>query len=145
MSGEIRFSIAETADEKLKVFVVRGIVFCGEQQVPYSIEWDEHESSALHVLGQVGGEPVAAGRIRFLDGYAKMERIAVRAEYRGRGYGHGLTDFMIQTAKEKGFSKFRMYAQVHLKDFYAEHGFESQGDIFVEAGIDHVLMVRNGL
>ena len=144
MSGEIRFSIAETADEKLKVFVVRGIVFCGEQRVPYSIEWDEHETSALHVLGQVGDEPVAARRIRYLDGYAKLERIAVRAEYRGRGYGHGLTDFMIQTAKEKGFSKFRMNAQVHLKDFYAEHGFEPQGDIFVEAGIDHVLMVRNG-
>ncbi len=145
MSGEIRFSIAETADEKLKAFVVRGIVFCGEQQVPYSIEWDEHETSALHVLGQVGDEPVAAGRIRFLDGYAKLERIAVRAECRGRGYGHGLTDFMIQTAKEKGFSRCKMHAQVHLKDFYVEHGFEAQGDIFVEAGIDHALMVRNGL
>ncbi len=143
MSGEIRFSIAETTDEKLKVFVVRGIVFCGEQQVPYSIEWDEYESSALHVLGQVGGEPIAAGRIRFLDGYAKLERITVRAEYRGRGYGHGLTDFMIQTAKEKGFSRCKMNAQVHLKDFYAKHGFEAQGDIFTEAGIDHVLMVRD--
>ena len=144
MSDKIRFSIAETADEKLKAFVVRGIVFCGEQRVPYSIEWDEYETSALHVLGQVDDEPVAAGRIRYFDGYAKLERIAVRAEYRGQGYGHGMTDFMIQTAKEKGFSRCKMHAQVHLKDFYAEHGFESQGDIFVEAGIDHVLMVRNG-
>ena len=144
MSGKIRFSIAETADEKLKVFVVRGIVFCGEQQVPYSIEWDEDEASSLHVLGQVGDEPVAAGRIRCLDGYAKLERIAVRTEYRGRGYGHSLTDFMIQTAKEKGFSKCMGHAQAHLKEFYAKHGFEAQGDIFVEAGIDHVLMVRKG-
>jgi predicted GNAT family N-acyltransferase len=144
MSGEIRFSIAETADEKLKVFVVRGIVFCGEQQVPYSIEWDEHESSSLYVLGQVGDEPIAAGRIRFFEGYAKLERIAVRAEYRGQGYGHGMTDFMIQTAKEKGFLECRMHAQVYLKEFYAEHGFEAQGDVFTEAGIDHVLMVRNG-
>jgi predicted GNAT family N-acyltransferase len=144
MSGKIRFSIAKTADEKLKAFVVRGIVFCGEQHVPYSIEWDEHESGALHVLGQVGDEPVAAGRIRFFEGYAKLERAAVRAEYRGRGYGHDLIDFMIQTAKEKGFSKCMGHAQVHLKKFYSGHGFEAQGDIFVEAGIDHILMVRNG-
>ena len=144
MSGKIRFCVAEAPEKVLKVFVVRGIVFCGEQRVPYSIEWDEHESTALHVLGQVGDEPVAAGRIRYLDGYAKLERIAVRSEYRGRGYGHGLTDFMIQTAKEKGFSECRMHAQVYLKEFYAEHGFQAEGEVFQEAGIDHILMVRNG-
>jgi predicted GNAT family N-acyltransferase len=144
MAGEIRFCVAEAPEEVLKVFVVRGIVFCGEQRVPYSIEWDGHETSALHVLGQVGDEPVAAGRIRYLDGYAKLERIAVRSEYRGRGYGRGLTDFMIQTAKEKGFSECRMHAQVYLQGFYAEHGFQAEGEVFQEAGIDHVLMVRNG-
>ena len=143
MSAEIRFSVAEARDDMLKALVVRGIVFCGEQGVPYSIECDEHDSSALHVLGQLNDEPIATGRIRFLDGYAKLERIAVRKEYRGRGFGHKLTEFMINKAKARGFTSCRMHAQVHLKDFYAEHGFKSQDEVFEEAGIDHVLMVRN--
>jgi len=144
MSGKIRFCVAEAREEVLKVFVVRGIVFCGEQQLPYSIDRDEHDFSAVHVLGQVGDEPVAAGRIRFVDGCTKLERLAVRKEYRGRGFGHLLAEFMIKTAEDGGFPTCKVHARVYFKDFYAKHGFEAEGEVFQEIGIDHVVMVRNG-
>lgn len=144
MSGKIRFCVAEAPEEVLKVFVVRGIVFCGEQQLPYSLDRDEHDFSAVPVLGQVGDEPVAAGRIRFVDGCAKLERLAVRKEYRGRGFGHLLAEFMIKTAEDKGFPTCKVHARVYFKDFYAKHGFQAEGEVFQEIGIDHLLMVRNG-
>ena len=144
MSGKIRFCVAEAPEEVSKVFVVRGIVFCGEQQLPYSVDRDEHDFSAVHVLGQVGDEPVAAGRIRFVDGCAKLERLAVRKEYRGRGFGHLLAEFMIKTAEDKGFPTCKVHARVYFKDFYAKHGFQAEGEVFQEIGIDHLLMVRNG-
>ncbi len=135
------FRIATSLDDVIKAYLVRAIVFMEEQRVAYAEEIDEFEHSALHILGEIEGEPFAAGRIRFLGEYAKLERIAVRKEYRGRGLGHDLVNYMMQVAREKGFRKFKMHAQAHLSDFYGVHGFRTKGDIFQEANIDHYLMV----
>lgn len=62
------FKIVDSLDELIKVFIVRGIVFIDEQKVPYRIEMDKHELSALHILGELDGEPNARSGIsvRFL-------------------------------------------------------------------------------
>lgn len=136
------FKIVDSLDELIKVFIVRGIVFIDEQKVPYRIEMDEHELSALHILGELDGEPIAAGRLRFLGKWAKLERIAVRKEHRNQGYGHAIVDYMLDVARTQGYHKFKMHAQAYLCDFYARHGFQVQGKLFKEADIDHYLMVR---
>lgn len=135
------FRIAVSLDDVIKAYLVRAIVFMEEQRVAYAEEIDEFEYSALHILGEIDGEPFAAGRIRFLGEYAKLERIAVRKDYRGRGLGHDLVNYMMHVAREKGFRKFKMHAQAHLADFYSVHGFAIKGEIFQEANIDHYLMV----
>ena len=137
------FKVVTNQEDLIKAFVVRGIVFIEEQGVPYKVEHDEHDFSATHVLGEMDGEPFAAGRIRAVGEYAKLERVAIRKSYRGKGLGHKLTEFMLLVAKEQGFKKFKVHAQSYLKDFYQKHGFEVVGDMFKEAGIDHYLMIRN--
>lgn len=137
------FRIVTSIDDLIKVFIVRGIVFMEEQGVPYRVEHDMYDYSAIHVLGEENGEPFAAGRIRVLGEYAKLERIAVRRSYRGRNLGHKLTEFMISAAQERGFQKCKIHAQAYLIDFYRRHGFEIVGGMFQEAGIDHYLMIRN--
>jgi len=136
------FRIVTSLDDLIKVFIVRGIVFLEEQQVPYSIEMDEHEYSALHILGEIESEPIASGRLRFSGEWAKLERIAVRKQYRKKGHGHQLVEYMLQVARQHGFRKYKMNAQVQLRDYYAKHGFIVQGDKFKEANIDHYLMIR---
>ena len=54
------FRIATNPDDLIKVFIVRGIVFLEEQNVPYAIEMDDYENSATHILGEIDGEPFAA-------------------------------------------------------------------------------------
>jgi len=137
------FKVVTNPDDLIKVFIVRGIVFVEEQGVSYNIEHDEHDFSATHILGEMDGEPFAAGRIRAVDEYAKLERVAIRKQYRGKGLGHKLTEFMLSVAQDQGFRKFKVHAQSYLKDFYQKHGFEVIGDMFKEAGIDHYLMVRD--
>lgn len=137
------FKVVTSPDDLIKVFLVRGIVFVEEQGVPYEIEHDAYDLSATHILGEVDGEPFAAGRIRPVGKYAKLERVAIRKSYRGKGLGHKLTGFMLSVAKEQGFKKFKVHAQSYLKDFYQKHGFVVVGDMFKEAGIDHYLMVRD--
>ena len=136
------FKVAANLDELTRVFMVRAIVFMEEQNVAYAEEMDEFEHASLHILGVVDGEPMAAGRIRFLNGYAKLERIAVRKAWRGRGLGRELVEYMIEVARERGFHKFKMHAQAHLVEFYRVHGFEPKGEMFQEAKIDHYLMVK---
>ncbi len=137
------FKVVTNQEDLIKAFIVRGIVFIEEQGVPYTIEHDEHDFSATHILGEIDGEPFAAGRIRTVGEYAKLERVAIRKAYRGRSLGHKLTEFMLSVAKEQGFKQFKVHAQSYLKDFYKKHGFKIAGDMFKEAGIDHYLMIRN--
>ncbi len=137
------FKVVTNIDDLIKVFMIRSIVFIEEQGVPYALERDAYDYSAIHVLGEKNEEPFAAGRIRAYDEYAKLERIAIRKSYRGRNLGHKLTEFMISVAQEHGFQKQKMHAQAYLVGFYRKHGFEVVGDIFKEAGIDHYVMVRN--
>jgi len=136
------FRICTTLDDLAKAFMVRAIVFMEEQQVAYAEEVDELEHSALHILGEMAGEPMAAARIRFLGEYAKLERIAVRKAWRGRGLGRELVEYMLEVARERGFHKFKMHAQAHLVEFYRVHGFKPKGEMFQEAKIDHYLMVK---
>ena len=137
------FKVVTNLEDLIKVIVVRGIVFVEEQGVPYKIEHDAYDLSATHILGEMDGEPFAAGRIRVLGEFAKLERVAVRKQYRGTGLGHKLTEFMISVAKEQGFQKFKVHAQSYLTDFYRKHGFEIVGDTFKEANIDHYLMIHD--
>ena len=138
----LMFRIAESFDDIVRASVVRGIVFVGEQHTNYAIEKDEHEDSAIHILGEIAGEPIAAGRIRFLGEFAKLERLAVRKEWRGWGYGGRLIEFMMQVARDRGFSKFKLHAQAVSKGFYARYGFRAEGKTFIEADIEHCLMLK---
>jgi len=136
------FRIAASPADRLKAHIVRGIVFVEGQHCPYDEEIDQHEDEALHILGELDGEPVAAARIRFLGDWAKLERIAVREAFRGRNIGSELVEYMLALAAERGYRKFKMHAQAYLSDYYTRFGFVRQGEMFQEAGIDHYLMVR---
>ncbi len=138
----VSFRVVISEEDLTKAMVVRGIVFCGEQGIPYKIERDQLESSAIHVIGEIGSEPVAAGRVRFLDSHARLERIAVRAPYRSQGIGHKLTEFLVFVARERGYTTCLMNAQAHLESLYVELGFKATGKKFLEADIEHVLMTR---
>ena len=131
--------VTEEADV-LKALIVRGVVFIEEQGVAYDGEIDDFEGTAVHILGEQGGEPVAAGRLRFLEDWAKLERIAVRKRWRGRNYGRQAVSFMLAEARRRGFRRFKLHAQAHLVDFYREFGFVPEGEVFDECGIDHYLM-----
>ncbi len=142
MENRPTFRIARSLDDLIKVFIVRGIVFLEEQHVRYHEEMDEHEHAAIHILGEIEGEPIAAGRIRFLGPFAKLERMAVRKPYRGAGYGDELVRFAMTVARDNGFHKFKLNAQIAARDFYTRHGFRVCGENFVEANIEHCPMIR---
>ena len=138
---KVALKVAVTDEDVLKVMVVRGIVFLEEQQVDWAGEFDTYDREAIHVLGEVAGEPVASGRLRLLPGQVgKLERIAVRPRWRHRGLARRLTRYLMDLARQRGATRLVLHAQAYLEDFYGAFGFRREGPVFDECGIDHVLM-----
>lgn len=127
---------------------LRQVVFVQEQQVPADLEWDEYDATAWHflVIDDTSAEPVATGRMRPKDttlgtaGPVKIERMAVHKAARGQGVGRRLLEAMLAAAKEQGYGEALLAAQRHAQGFYESLGFTAEGEMFLEAGIDHVWM-----
>ena len=54
--------LAGRMEDTLQAFAVRAACFIGEQDVPYSEEFDGQDFGATHLLAYLGNEPVGALR-----------------------------------------------------------------------------------
>ncbi|SFS30709.1 GNAT family N-acetyltransferase [Marininema halotolerans] len=143
-SEKLSIRVVETEDDRMKTFLVRGIVYMHGQQCPYREEFDRNDSSATQILGTVGEEPVLTARIRYFGGFVKFERLGIREEYRGKGYGHQLIQFMMEFAEKKGYRRFYLHAQTRLEEFYQQYGFKRVGDTFNFSDHGYIEMVAGG-
>ena len=122
---------------------VRYDVFVEEQDVDESIEWDDLDAEATHLVAYAGDRPVGTARLRESDpGVAKIERVAVRESYRDRGLGRDLMYELEDLARSGGMDEAVLHAQTRVEGFYRRLGYETVGEEFEEAGIPHVKMVK---
>jgi predicted GNAT family N-acyltransferase len=128
-----------------KAFAIRIRVFVREQGVPQEIEMDRDDKRALHFLAIESRKAVGTARVVMRHGNAKIGRMAVLKNYRGRGIGTQLLKRAIVTAKEQGAQKLYLHAQVPVIGFYEAMGFHYVGRIFSEAGIPHRKMILTRL
>lgn len=138
----LTIKIVETEDERLKAMLVRAIVYMHEQQCPFSEEFDLNDHTSTQIIGlDQAGEPILTARIRYFNGLAKIERLAIRSEYRGRGYAHRLLSFMLNLCRQKGFTSFYLHAQARLQFFYEGYGFRPVGGDFAFSDHDYIEML----
>jgi predicted GNAT family N-acyltransferase len=86
------------------------------------------------------------GTARLVDkdnGVGKVGRVAIAPEQRGKGVGALLMQFVEQTAREQGFSRLVLDAQIDAIPFYEKLGYLAEGDIFLDAGIEHRFMSKS--
>ena len=133
-----------TLEELQKTFAVRAIVFIEEQKVSYEEEIDGHDDSAIHFLATIDNEPVAVARLRFLKDNIKIERLAVRKAYRGKGIGKDMFAFVLNYITKMDCEKITLHAQAYLLKFYEDFDFVKYGEKFLEAGIEHYYMEKKG-
>ena len=124
---------------------VRTAVFVQEQGIAPEDEWDAADATALHaVLFDVNGQPLGNARLlQHSVNVAKVGRMAVLKEARGRGYGALLLQALMLEAQRRGNKEVRLSAQRTAEQFYAAHGFSVVGEPFDEVGISHVEMCLN--
>lgn len=74
--------------------------------------------------------------------HVKIGRMAVLAERRAAGVGRRVLQFLVELARQRGFHRAVLDAQVHAEGFYLKQGFTPVGEVFEEAGIMHRRMER---
>lgn len=118
---------------------IRYEVFVIGQNCPEELEW-EFEEESTHFLVFDNELAVATARHRKTNKGYKLERFAVLAKKRGKGYGHIVLKEILKDLK--GFNgMIYMHAQSEVLQFYEKLGFIKKGDLFEEAGIMHYQMV----
>ncbi len=144
MQLEIR-TVATQSDMD-DALLVRRAVFIEEQKVSENEEIDEHDrdggwlGDVVQMTGYVDSKPVVTGRLMpdtTSNADAHIGRVAVLKELRGKGYGKQLMLALHDEGRKRGYRRLRLGAQLHAIPFYESLGYVAQGDIFLDAGIEH--------
>ena len=125
------------------VFALRHEVFVLGQDVPEELERDELDDRVDHAVALVDGVLLATGRLippADPGGSAVVGRMAVAEAARGRGLGAAVLDLLERTALERGWPAIELHAQVHATGFYERAGYAADGEVYLEAGIEHRTM-----
>ncbi|MGF1497520.1 MAG: GNAT family N-acetyltransferase [Elainellaceae cyanobacterium] len=133
--------IVTYAEALTEIQAIRYAVFQVEQGVDPALEFDGQDETATHLMAYQAGTPIGTTRIRYLsDRLAKIERVAVLADYRGSGVGRRLMAVAIAHLRDRGIPDIKINAQIQVRNFYERLGFCQRGEVFNEAGIPHVEM-----
>jgi predicted GNAT family N-acyltransferase len=114
--------VARGADDLLMVYAIRAAVFLAEQACPYAEEFDGNDQCATHFIGFVGGEPACCLRARYFGDFVKLERLAVRKEFRRTRVSFDVVRTAVEHVRRKGFRRIYGHAREGLEKFWAHFG-----------------------
>jgi predicted GNAT family N-acyltransferase len=128
--------------ERRAAFALRHEVFVGEQGVPAELELDEHDDAALHLVAFDGDRVVGTCRLVRDASRAKFGRLVVARDARGAGIGSALLAEAERRARADGARHMVLTAQLAAMDLYERAGYTARGDVFMDAGIEHMTMEK---
>ncbi len=135
----IRVQKAESDELYNHVFIIRTQVFVDEEEIAQDDEYDGFDHLANHYLAWYGDTPAGTARWRRLNnGSFRLERFAVLPEFRLKNVGTSLMEAILNELP-KSFPIF-VHAQTKNTEFYHKLGFETVGEPFDEANIEHIRM-----
>ena len=130
--------VAVNKREIIDNFLVRGKVFIIGQNIDYAIEFDGLDNDCVLFTAYI--DDIAVGAARLYKN--KVGRVATLPEFRKKGVASKIMSSIEEYAKENGLKELTLNAQLYVKDFYEHLGYIPVGDIFQEADIDHIKMIK---
>ena len=131
--------------ERRAALALRHAVFVEEQGVPVELEVDEHDDVALHLVALDGDRIVGACRIVMGSPparRAKFGRLVVASDARGTGIGSALLAEAERRARAASAEQMVLDAQTAAMGLYERAGYTARGDVFLDAGIEHMTMEK---
>lgn len=127
-----------SATELYEIVRARQEIFLMEQNIVCR-DFDGVDYDALHCFLWENDKVVAYMRAFMQDGEVHLGRfLTIR---HGEGLGRRLMETALPVIKaEFGCDKISFHAQKHAEGFYLKLGFKTVSDVFLEEGIEHVIM-----
>ena len=127
-----------TVAELYEIVRARQEIFLMEQNIVCR-DFDGVDYDALHCFLWENDKVVAYMRAFMQDGEVHLGRfLTIR---HGEGLGKRLMETALPVIKaEFGCDKISFHAQKHAEGFYLKLGFKTVSDVFLEEGIEHVIM-----
>lgn len=138
-----------TPDDVFDMAVLRSEVFFLEQKITEEEfdRWDRDPSTRhlwvsdqegmLAYLRIVHDEAAAVDHVGISD---SLGRMAVRKNARGQGLALWLLEAAL---RQVGHTPLYLHAQTYVSSLYSKVGFVEHGHVFEEAGIPHIVMIRD--
>ncbi|MGL4239740.1 MAG: GNAT family N-acetyltransferase [Beijerinckiaceae bacterium] len=117
-----RVCVVRSMDDLMRAVSIRSVVYIGEQNCAYDEEFDGNDFCGIHLLGWVDDEPTASLRLRFFADFAKVERLAVREEYRRSTIAFRVVRYGLKLLAQKGYRRAYGHARAGLERFWTRFG-----------------------
>ena len=134
--------------ELYQILQLRNEVFIVEQNCPFQ-DLDDKDFKCYHLMGfdTVSQKIMAYTRIvpaGVSYEEASIGRVVSSPLARGGGFGKQLMKKSIELLEELyGGVPIRIGAQLYLKKYYESFGFQQDSEVYLEDGIEHIIMIRN--
>ncbi|NVK50823.1 MAG: GNAT family N-acetyltransferase [Cyclobacteriaceae bacterium] len=134
-----------TLDELYDLLRLRSEVFVVEQNCVF-LDQDNKDQKCHHLL--LYQEEELVGYCRIVPAGLSYKEVAIgrvvsAPSVRGKGFGRKVMELGIQACQELyGPCAIRLGAQTYALGFYESLGFQAEGEVYDEDGIEHIEMVR---
>jgi ElaA protein len=134
--------------ELYQILQLRNEVFIVEQNCPFQ-DLDDKDFKCYHLMGfdTVSQKIMAYTRIvpaGISYEEASIGRVVSSPLARGGGFGKQLMKKSVELLEELyGGVSIRIGAQLYLKKYYESFGFQQDSEVYLEDGIEHIIMIRN--
>jgi predicted GNAT family N-acyltransferase len=127
-----------TTEDLQKCLQIRKKVFIEGQNVPPDEEIDGKDQDSEHYLLCLNEAPAGVARVRFVENFAKIERVAILDEYQGQGLGKEIMHKILADLQENKFVDMaKLSSQTHAIPFYEKLGFVVCSEEYLDANIPH--------
>ena len=117
-------------------------VFCVEQGVTREADRDGLDPDASQLVAEQDGRIVGTCRLLIDGRLARLGRMVVSRDVRGRGVGGLVLAEADRVALAHGATRIQLHAQVPARGVYDRAGYRQVSDVFVEEGIEHLAMEK---
>jgi predicted GNAT family N-acyltransferase len=103
---------------------------------------DGRDPEATHLVAVEGGRVIGTCRLLFRGRVARLGRLAVEHDRRGRGVAGAILAEADRVARASGADSISLHAQTYALSLYERDGYVERGARFTEEGIEHVAMEK---
>ena len=136
-----------TTTELYQILQLRNEVFIVEQNCPFQ-DLDDKDYKCYHLMGFDTDSQKVIAYTRIVPAGVSYEeasigRVVTSPLARGNGIGKQLMKKSIELMEELyGGISIKIGAQLYLKKYYESFDFEQIEEVYLEDGIEHILMIR---